>query len=464
LAVPGNEASETMSTQFDIAAFARQFSGEVITPADDAYDEARRVWNAMIDRRPALIARCRDANDIKAGIAFARDQGLPLAIRGGGHSVAGHGTCDDGLVLDLGPMDAIEVDAERRTVSVGAGQHWGPVDRATQQHRLAVTGGIVSETGVAGLTLGGGLGWLMRRHGLTADNLLSADLVTAAGEPLHVSPESEPELFWGLQRGGGNFGVVSRFRFALHPVGPIVLAGWILWPQAGAAEVLRFHRDYCADAPDELTTIAILRRLPQLSKIPPFMRGQPVIGIAACWCGNIERGERALAPLRRFGTPLMDGISLKPYTAHQSLFDAGNLRGRHNYWKSAYLETLSDGAIGALAQGAAEMTSPMSVMALYQLGGAVQLNGAGYCLNVAAMWTDPAESQRHIDWTRGVWQSVQPWSATGTYVNFLGDEGASRTESAYREHYRRLVALKDRLDPDNLFRLNQNIPPSSGRP
>lgn len=243
-----------MPTTPDITTLARCFGGQVITPADSGYDDARTVWNAMIDRRPAAIARCSNSADIQAGIAFARDHGLPLAIRGGGHGVAGHGTCDDGLVVDLGPMDAIEVDPEQRIVSVGPGPSWGPVDRATQRHGLAVTGGVVSETGVAGLTLGGGLGWLMRKHGLTADNLLSADLITAASETIHASPESEPELFWGLQRGGGNFGVVSGFRLALHPVGPIVLAGWILWPQDRGAEVLRFHRAFCADAPDEVTS------------------------------------------------------------------------------------------------------------------------------------------------------------------------------------------------------------------
>jgi FAD/FMN-containing dehydrogenase len=415
----------------------------------------------MIDKTPALIARCASVDDIKAAIEFARAHELLVAVRGGGHSVAGHGTCDDGLVIDLSLMQQVRVDPVERIAVVQPGLTWGSVDRATQEHGLAVTGGIVSATGVAGLTLGGGLGWLMRKHGLTSDNLLSADLVTAAGQFLHASVQQNAELFWGLKRGGGNFGIVTEFRFRLHPVGPIVLAGWVLYPQEKASEVLRFYRGYAATAPNELTTIVILRRLPHLPKLPPFLRGMPVIGIAVCHAGVIEAGERVVQPLRAFGPPLVDGIALKPYTTHQTMFDAAQPPGRHNYWKTAYLSELSDAAIDVIVDGARQMTSPLSVLAVYQLGGAARLGDAAFCVNAAATWTEPTESQRHISWARGLWAAMEPYSTAGAYVNFLGEESRERTRSAYRESYDRLAALKKMYDPDNFFRLNQNIEPAA---
>ncbi|MHB1233332.1 MAG: FAD-binding oxidoreductase [Burkholderiales bacterium] len=414
----------------------------------------------MIDKTPALIARCASVDDIKAAVEFARAHELLVAVRGGGHSVAGHGTCDDGLVIDLSFMRSVQVDLDARIAVVQPGLTWGGLDRATQAHALAVTGGIVSATGVAGLTLGGGLGWLMRKHGLTADNLLSADLLTAEGQFLRASAEQNPELFWGLQRGGGNFGIVTEFRFRLHPVGPIVLAGWVLYPQEKAPEVLRFYRDYAATVPDELTTIVILRRLPHLPKLPPFLRGIPVIGIAVCHAGVIEAGERMVQPLRTFGPPLVDGIGLKPYLTHQTMFDAGQPPGRHNYWKTAYLSELSDAAIDVIVDGASQMTSPHSVLAIYQLGGAAKLGDAAFCLNAAAIWSEPSESQRNIAWTREFCAAIEPCSIAGAYVNFLGEEGQERTRSAYRESYARLVALKNNYDPSNFFRLNQNIEPT----
>jgi len=358
-------------------------------------------------------------------------------------------------------MRAVQVDPDERLALVQPGLNWGGLDRATQAHALAVTGGIVSSTGVAGLALGGGIGWLMRKHGLTADNLLSADLVTADAQFLHASAEQNAEMFWGLQRGGANFGIVTEFRFRLHPVGPIVLAGWVLYPQEKAAEVLRFYRDYAAAAPNELTTIVILRRLPHLPNLPPFLRGMPVIGIAVCYAGVIEAGERVVQPLRTFGPPLMDGISLKPYITHQTMFDAAQPAGRHNYWKTAYLTELSDATIDVIFDGARQMTSPLSVLAVYQLGGATRLGDAAFCVNAAATWTDRAESHRHIAWARGFWAAIEPYSAAGAYANFLGEEGKERTRSAYRESYDRLVALKNTHDPDNFFRLNQNIEPTA---
>jgi len=415
----------------------------------------------MIDKIPALIARCASVADVKAAVEFARAHQLLVAVRGGGHSVAGHGTCDNGLVIDLSPMQSVQVDPDGRLAVVQPGLNWGGLDRATQAHGLAVTGGIVSGTGVAGLTLGGGIGWLMRKCGLTADNLLSADLVTAEGGLLNASAEENAELFWGLQRGGGNFGIVTELRFRLHPVGPIVLAGWVLHPQERATEVLRFYRDYAAQAPDELTTIVILRSLPHLPALPPFLRGMPIIGIAVCHAGVIEAGERVVQPLRAFGPPLVDGIALKPYLAHQTMFDAAQPAGRHNYWKTAYLTELSDAAIDVIVDGASRMRSPLSVLALYQLGGAARLGDAAFCLNCAATWTEPAESRRNIVWARDFGAAIAACSTGGAYLNFLGEEGHERTRSAYREHYDRLVALKNTYDPDNFFRLNQNIEPRS---
>jgi len=440
---------------------AKRFASRLTLPGDAEYDQARRVWNGMIDRRPALIARCASADDVKAAVEFAREHELLVAVRGGGHSVAGHGTCDGGLVVDLSPMRAVRVDPDKRLATVQAGLNWGGLDRATQAHALAVTGGIVSDTGVAGLALGGGIGWLMRRHGLTADSLAGVELVTAEGQLLHASAEQNAELFWGLQRGGGNFGIVTELRFRLHPVGPIVLAGWVLHPQDKATEVLRFYRDYAAAAPEELTTIVILRRLPHVPKLPPFLRGMPIIGVAVCHAGVIEAGELAVQPLRAFGAPLADGISLKPYVEHQTMFDAAQPPGRHNYWKTSYLRELGDAAIDAIVDSARRMTSPLSLLALYQLGGAARLGEAAFCLNVAATWTQVAENERHIAWARESWAALAPHSAAGAYVNFLGEEGQERTQAAYRHDYARLVALKNTYDPRNFFRLNQNIKPTA---
>ena len=443
-----------------ITRFTKRIEGLVIQPGDADFDRARRVWNGMIDKTPALITRCASVDDIRAAVEFARAHELPVAVRGGGHSVAGHGTCDDGLVIDLSAMRDVQVDPDKRLAAVQPGLNWGGLDRATQAHALAVTGGIVSATGVAGLTLGGGLGWLMRKHGLTADNLLSADLLTAEGQFLHASAQQNAELFWGLQRGGGNFGIVTEFRFRLHPVGPIVLAGWLLYPQEKAATVLRFYRDYAATTPNELTTIVILRRLPHLPTLPPFLRGMPVIGIAVCYAGVIEEGERAVQPLRAFGPPLVDAIGLKPYLTHQAMFDAAQPPGRYNYWKTAYLSELSDAAIDVIVDGAGQMISPLSVLAIYQLGGAAKLGDAAFCLNAAATWSEPSESQRNIAWTHEFSAAIEPCSIAGAYVNFLGEEGEERTRSAYRESYARLVALKNSYDPSNFFRLNQNIEPT----
>jgi FAD binding domain-containing protein len=354
-----------------ISELAGSFAGAVIAPGDPAYDDARQVWNGAIDRRPALIARCGGVPDVVAALRHARERDLLVAVRGGGHGVAGQAVCDDGLVIDLSPMRAIAVDPAARTARAQAGVLWGELDGATQEHGLATVGGIVTHTGIAGLTLGGGIGWLMRRHGATVDNLLSADLVTAEGELLRAGADEHPELFWGLRGGGGNFGIVTSFEYRLHAVGPTVLAGPIYYALEDAPEVLRFYRDYAAQAPDELTTILNLRQAPPLPFLPAELHGRPVLTVAVCYAGPIERGGQVLAPLRGCGRPLVDAIGPRPYVELQELFNPTVPHGWHYYWKSCELPPLQDGAIDTLVEHAARIASPRSYVIVFQLGGAV---------------------------------------------------------------------------------------------
>jgi FAD/FMN-containing dehydrogenase len=455
-----------------ISELAGSFAGAVIAPGDPAYDDARQVWNGAIDRRPALIARCGGVPDVVAALRHARERDLLVAVRGGGHGVAGQAVCDDGLVIDLSPMRAIAVDPAARTARAQAGVLWGELDGATQEHGLATVGGIVTHTGIAGLTLGGGIGWLMRRHGATVDNLLSADLVTAEGELLRAGADEHPELFWGLRGGGGNFGIVTSFEYRLHAVGPTVLAGPIYYALEDAPEVLRVYRDYAAQAPDELTTILNLRQAPPLPFLPAALHGRPVLTVAVCYAGPIERGEQVLAPLRGCGRPLVDAIGPRPYVELQELFDPAVPHGWHYYWKSCELPPLQDGAIDTLVEHAARIASPRSYVIVFQLGGAVARVGehdtaygqrdAAHNVNINAVWLpdDPARDE-HVRWTRECFAALEPFSTGRAYVNFLGDEGRERVRAAYgRERYARLVALKRAHDPDNVFRLNQNIDPT----
>jgi FAD/FMN-containing dehydrogenase len=446
------------------------FRGELLAPEDAGYDQARRLWNGAIDRRPALIARCTSAADVRAGIEHARSSGLPLAVRGGGHNVAGTASCDGGLVLDLSPMKEVRVDPGSGSVWAQAGLLWGELDQATQRFGLATTGGIVTHTGVAGLTLGGGIGWLMRRHGLTCDNLLAVELVTADGRLVRVDGRTHPELFWGVRGGGGNFGVVTAFRFRLHRVGPQVLAGPVLYPAEQAGQVLRGYRSWAADAPDEVSTVVNLRLAPPLPIVPERLRGVPVVTVVCCYAGaDPDAGERLLAPVRRLGTPLLDLVAARPYTAHQATFDATVPHGLHYYWRSHYLDELGDGAIDTLADHAWSHRSPWSYTILFQLGGAVRRvpeeatafsgRGAGYALNVNAVATDGDRFPEQAVWARRTWEAMGP-HGNGVYVNFLDREGNERVRAAYGEAtWRRLAALKRTWDPDNLFRLNQNIIP-----
>ena len=454
----------------DIADLARRFRGELIRRDDPTYDGARRVWNGMIDRNPALIARCAGVADVLAAVRFARERELVVAVRGGGHNVAGTAVCDDGIVIDLSPMKAMRVDPVARTARAQPGLLWGEFDHETQPFGLATPGGIVTHTGVSGLTLGGGLGWLMRRYGLTCDNLLSADVVTADGELVRASAEENADLFWGLRGGGGNFGIVTSFEYRLHPVGPTVLAGVILHPAAKAREVLEFYRDYIASAPDELMTIVVLRMAPPAPFFPEEIHGQPVVIIAVCYAGPVKEGERVVAPLRRFGEPLADLIQPTPYVSHQAMLDAGVPHGLNYYWKSEYLPPLSDALITTLTEYAWRLATPASYSAIFHMGGAVgredpegsafEDRRATHAMTIDAVWSEPAASGACIAWTRDFWEAVRPHSTGRVYVNFLGAEGPDRVRMAYgAAKYERLRALKRKYDPTNFFRMNQNIVP-----
>jgi FAD/FMN-containing dehydrogenase len=445
------------------------FTGELLLPADARYDEHRRVWNGSIDRFPAIIARCGGVSDVVAAVRYARDAGLRVAVRGGGHSFPGFSTCDGGIVIDLSPMRAIAVDAVARTVRAQAGALLGDVDRATQAFGLAVPAGIVSHTGLAGLTLGGGIGWLMRKHGLTIDVLRRVELVTADARVITASPVENPDLFWAVRGGGGNFGIATAFEFALNAIGPIVLAGPIYWPIDRSADVLRFYRDWIADAPDELTTIVVHRTVQALASIPREMHGRRVVMVNSCYAGPIDDGEKVLRPLRAFGAPLLDLCAPKPFVAHQSMLDTSFPAGWWYYVRSANLERLSDDVIDIIAARAQEMTSPVTTFPIFQLGGAIRRvaametafggRDAGHVININAITPTADGFAAERDWSQRFWSALRPHQMSA-YTNFLMEEGEERVREAHgAERYARLRALKRRYDPDNLFRLNQNIPP-----
>ena len=454
-----------------LATLRTRFRGALLRPGEEGYEEARRVWNGAIDRRPALIARCVGTDDVVEAVRFAREHDLVVSVRGGGHAVAGHAICDGGLMIDLSLMKAVRVDPGARTARAAGGLLWGELDRATQRFGLATTGGIISHTGVAGLTLGGGLGHLMRRFGLTVDNLLAVDLVTADARTLRVDAEVEPELFWGLRGGGGNFGIATTFEYRLHAAGPIVLGGPVFWPLRAAPEVLRFLRDFAPDAPDELGITIALRLAPPMPFLPPEQYGKPVFGLVLIWAGDPNEGAKAMAPLRRIGSPLADVVRPVPYVALQSMLDGGAPHGIHYYWKSHRLPRIGDDVIDVLMARVECITSPLSQISGWVVGGAVSRVAAdatavgerefGFELNVVSAWPpSDANAERHVSWVRAGWDALRPY-ASGVYVNFLSDEGAEGVETAYGSRLARLVALKDRIDPTNVFRMNANIPPSA---
>jgi FAD binding domain/Berberine and berberine like len=443
----------------DIQGFGATLRGDLIRPEEDGYGRARAVFNGMVDRRPALIVRCAGVADVVKGVEFARSHDLLLSIRGGGHSVAGKAVCDGGLMIDLSPMKGIRVDPARRTAEAQAGLTLGEFDHETQEFGLATTLGVVSVTGIAGLTLGGGLGWLNGKHGLACDNLISADVVTADGRLLTASEEENEDLFWGLRGGGGNFGVVTSFRYRLHPVGT-VLGGGLSYPLSKAHEVLSFYHQFASGCPDELSTEASLGVTPD---------GDGVVGVSVCYCGAVEEGERVLRPLREFGSPLADNIQPMAYTALQSAPDPKFPPGRRHYWKSSYLKDLSDDAIEVMVRFVSEMPSPTTGVGLQQMHGAASRvdptatafphRDEHYDFLILSQWADPAESERNVEWTRALFEAMQPFFEEGVYVNNLGDEGEDRVKAAYGANYERLLALKGKYDPINFFRLNQNIRP-----
>ena len=446
------------------------FRGRLINADHADYDIARAVWNGAIDRRPRLIARCIGTADVVAAVRFARDHDLEIAIRGGGHNVAGTAVCDEGIVIDLSAMRGVRVDAANRRAWVQGGALWGDVDRETQAHGLATTGGIVSHTGVAGLTLGGGVGWLMRKHGLTVDNLLACDIVTADGERLRASEDEHPDLLWALRGGGGNFGVVTSFEFRLHSVGPTVLAGPILWDATDAGEVLRFYRDFIRDAPDDLGTVVRFGAAPPVSDIPEDLHWRPVVMIGTCYAGPSKDGEQVLRPLRAFGTPLLDLVGPKPYVEFQSALDSTVVHGWNYYWKSTHLPELTDDLIDVIVEHAFSCSSPRSYVAMFHLKGAVSRvtedatafgnRQASHAITLDAVWW-PGDDFGDPDtaWSRKFFAALGPFRQ-GVYVNFLNnDEDADRVREAYGSVYDRLVDVKTTYDPGNVFHHNQNIRP-----
>ena len=465
-------ADDRAVSQSALASLQDGLQGQVILPNHDEYDQARRVWNGSIDRYPALVVRAAGVADVVASVRFAREQGLLIAVRGGGHNVAGTGTCDGGVVIDLSVMKAVRVNPAGRTASAQAGLLWRELDAQTQAYGLAVTGGIVSSTGIAGFTLGGGIGWLHRPFGLTVDNLVAADVVTATGDLLRVDEDTNPELLWGLRGGGGNFGIVTTFEYRQHPVGPELMAGLVFYDASDLGHVVRGYRDVMAAAPDELTLFLVLRRAPAAPFLPSDVHGQPVVAVVGCYVGPHDEGARALAPLRELAQPVADLMQPRQYVQFQSMLDGSWAEGFGNYWKAEYLTGIPDAAIEILAEHLREITSPLSDFKFAAMGGAAGRVSPGatafanrsspFVLNINSRWPLPGHADPHVAWTQRLWDAMQPFSAGGAYMNFLGDEGASRVRSAYGEGaYRRLVALKNAYDPDNAFRVNQNIPPDA---
>ena len=455
------DGSRTTLADSDVAELRGRLRGQVVIAGDAEYEDARRVWNGNVDRRPALIARCAGAADVQQAVSFARSRELLVSVRGGGHSAPGFGTNDGGLVIDLSPLKGIRVDPAARTVVAQGGVLWRELDHETQAHGLATTGGTVSNTGIGGLTLGGGLGWLMGKHGLTIDNLLSADVVTADGVLRRASADGDADLFWAVRGGGGNFGVVTSAEYRLHPVTE-VLGGLLIYPLHQARDVLRFYRDFCRTLPDEAEAYAALLTAPQ---------GMPVAALLLGYNGPVADGERVLAPARRFGKPVADLVGPMPYSARQQMLDQPNAaNGLHRYWRSAFTEQITDALIDVLVDGAARFSSPLSAMLFFHLHGAaarVSPTATAFAprrqlwdLDAIGQWTDARESAMHVDWVRSLWGGLEPHLQGAAYVNHLAaDDWPEKVRASFGENYARLRALKAKYDPRNLFRLNANIPP-----
>jgi hypothetical protein len=442
-----------------IETFRREFHGRALLPGDAGYDSARRIWNASIDKHPGLIARCSEAADVVRAVKFSRAHNLLVAVKSGGHNVAGRALCDDGIVIDLSAMNRVSIDPQLRTVRVQAGALLGDVDRETHPHGLAVPTGVVSKTGVAGLTLGGGVGWLVRKYGLTCDNVLSCEVVTAEGEIVTADADRNVDLFWGLRGGGGNFGIVTSFLYRAHPVST-VLGGVIAYTRDQAAAMLRYYRDFIPAAPDELAAYAGLISMPD---------GAPGVGMMVCYCGDLTEGERVLKPLRAFGSPVFDAIQPMPFPMMQKLVDQMSPDGTHNYWRSTFIRGLSDEVIDLLIEHGNRMESRLSRIVIQFFGGAAGRVGpadtafaqrqAEYNIGIETQWTDAAESEKHIVWTRTLSDAPKPYSSYAYLLNFICDEEPDAIRAAFGSNHARLVELKTKYDPTNFFSLNQNVAP-----
>ena len=453
-----------------VAAFAAGLRGSVVRPDDDAYDEARQIWNGMIDRRPALIVRCAGVSDVIDTIEFARERDRPLSIRGGGHNIAGSAVSDGGIVLDCGAMDSVVVDPDTQVARVEPGATLADVDHETQAFGLATPLGINSTTGVAGLTVGGGFGWLTPKYGLTIDNLRGADVVTADGRLLHASDDEHPDLFWAIRGGSGNFGIVTSFEFDLHEVGPTVLAGPLVYSHEDARDVLQYVRGFNEEVPDECTVWAVLRRAPPLPFLQPEVHGTSVLLLVTFYAGDVTEGEAVLAPLREYGDPIADAIEPHQYTEFQQAFDPLLEPGARNYWKSHNFTEMSDGAIETALDYAANLPTDLSEIFFGYIGGAMNHidrdatafphRDARYGMNVHTRWEDPSMDETCIEWAREFFEAMRPHATGGVYVNFLS-EPAGEESLAYRGNYDRLAELKATYDPENLFHVNQNVEPKS---
>ena len=451
-----------------VGALARDLSGQLIRPSDAAYDSARAVFNGMIDRRPGLIARPANTADVVRCVKFARAHDLLVSVNGGGHSVQGYGVCDGGLMIDFSLMKQITVDPQARTASAEAGVNWGEFDAATQEHGLAVTGGRMPSTGIAGLTLGSGSGWLERKLGYTVDNMLGAEVVTAEGEVLHASDSENAELFWGLRGGGGNFGIVTRFEYRLHEIGPIIYGGQFAFPRIPA--VLKAYRDFIESAPDDVGGAVALVTAPHEEFVPPPVRGMPVMGVVVCYTGDPADGPAAYKPILDLN-PALNMAQPMPYVALQAMLEPSNPAGMRNYWKADFYQELPDEAIDALLQAAADPPSPLTSIIVQPIGGAVHRvaedatamgwRKAKWALHVLGMWEDAADDDKNIEWVRNIDRAMKPWAQEAAYLNYLMDEGEQRIKDSFGAHYDRMVALKNKYDQTNFFHLNQNIKPTT---
>jgi FAD/FMN-containing dehydrogenase len=463
-------AGSTPISQSAVSMLRKRIRGVVLTDADEGYDAARQVWNAMIDRKPGVIVRCADASDVRAAVDFARDMNALLAVRGGGHNIAGSAVCDGGVMIDLSLMKSVQVDPAACTARVEPGVTLGELDRETQAFGLVTPTGINSTTGIAGLTLGGGFGWISRKFGLTIDNLISADVVTADGRQVSASEKDNPDLFWALRGGGGNFGIVTSFEFRLQPLGPEVMSGLIVYPLSQARDLIGRYREIVAAAPDELACWFVMRAAPPLPFLPKEVHGTGIIAFAACYVGPMDAAERAMKPLRAMGKPIADVIGPHPFCGWQTALDPLLTPGARNYWKSHSFATIESGLIDVLVEYTSKLPSAETELAFAQLGGAINRvpseatayphRDVAFLINLHTRWRDPAEDAACIAWARSLFEACAPFASGGTYVNFIPEDDKDGVRRAYLGNAKRLAAIKAKFDPQNLFRVNQNIRPT----